>query len=72
MRRFRIRDLDTGLWYEGMDEDLDIIWTSSKTDALVLPPEKREFWEDDEDVEIVELAEDEFMAAMGCARLPGF
>jgi hypothetical protein len=55
-----------------MDEDLDIIWTSSKTDALVLPPEKREFWEDDEDVEIVELAEDEFMAAMGCARLPGF
>lgn len=55
---FRLQDKDTGLWYKAMDEDGDIIWTEYKNRALIFPPEKREFWEDNEGVEIVRLLMD--------------
>lgn len=69
---FRLLNKKTGLWYKSMDEDADIIWTEYKDKALVFPPEKREFWEGDEDVEIIPLEVDEVMAQMGAPRLPGF
>lgn len=71
---FRLRDLTTGLWFQRLDEDGDIIWTEYKAEALVFPPDKKEFWEQEYgyEVEIVPLAEDELMARMEAPRLPGF
>lgn len=71
---FRLRNKQTDYWYKSMDEDGDIIWTDSKVEALVFPPDKKEFWQQEygDEVEIVPLAEDEVMARMEAPRLPGF
>lgn len=71
---FRLRDSKTGLWYKSLDEDADIIWTEYKDKALVFPPDKRQWWEEEygDEFEITELEVDEVMAQVGAPRLPGF
>jgi hypothetical protein len=68
---FRLRRRNDGWWITGMDGGKPTV-TEYKDNALVLPKEKREFWEVDPDFEIVPLAEDEVMARMGQPRLEGF
>jgi hypothetical protein len=72
---FRLRDKETGQWLLRFDDGMEPIWTNDKSQALVFPEEKREFWEDDEDYQIVDLTENEIMASLGqeiAPRLPGF
>lgn len=70
---FRLRDSETGFWYESMDDGGDITWVSNKTEALIFPSIKRQFWEEyGDEFEIVELEVDEVMAQMEAPRLPGF
>lgn len=69
---FRLKNKNTGQWYKAIGEGIDIIWTWSKVEALVFPSDKREFWETQEDVEIVPLAEDELLSRLGQPRLEGF
>lgn len=48
---FRLRHRATDLWYTALDDRGKIIWTEYKKQSLIFPPEKREFWEGDEDIE---------------------
>lgn len=69
---FRLRDRENpGLWvktlYVGIAE-----FTREKAQARVFPTRQREQWEGSEKYEVVPLAQDEIMAAMGAPRLPGF
>lgn len=68
---FRLRNLHTRLWYKSLD-GMEITWTWNKPEALVFPQDKREFWEADQDCEIVPLDEGELMSRTGQPRFEGF
>lgn len=68
---FRLR-ASNGEWLIGHNGVEDVT-TKDKSKALILPDEKRKFWEEEqEEFEIVSLAEDELTARFGAPRLPGF
>jgi hypothetical protein len=73
---FRLKNRSTNDWLlRFQDGSTYPIWTNNKSEALVFPEDKREFWEDDEDYQIVELSEAEIMAQLPpeiAPRLPGF
>lgn len=70
---FRLKSRSTNHWLLRFQENSTYpIWTDNKVKALIFPEEKREFWEEDEDYQIVELSTDEIMTVIGAPRLPGF
>ena len=70
---FRLQDRQARRWLlRFQDGGANPLWTWNKAEALVLPQDKREFWEEDEDYKIIPLEEDELMSRRNQPRLEGF